>query len=81
MENRVSTTDARRTFSELLKGVQMGRRYLITSNGRAIARLIPPGTDERWREAARARLLTRLRAQRALRSTKMRWTRDDLYEK
>ena len=48
MENRVSTTDARRTFSELLKGVQMGRRYLITSNGRAIARLIPPGTDERW---------------------------------
>jgi antitoxin (DNA-binding transcriptional repressor) of toxin-antitoxin stability system len=58
----------------------MGRRYLITSDGRAIAKLIPAETDDRCREAARRQLLTRLKGQPASKSTKTRWRRDELYE-
>jgi len=81
MERRVSAADASRRFSELLRGVRMGRRYLITSDSKAIAKLIPAETDDRWREAARAKLMVRLKAQRPSKGTKMRWTRDELYEK
>ena len=80
MEKRVSAADASRRFSELLRGVRMGRRYLITSDSKAIAKLIPAETDDRCREAARTELLTRLKGQPASKSTKTRWRRDELYE-
>jgi len=81
MENRVSITDARRRFSALLRGVRMGRRYLITSGGRAIARLIPAETDERSREATRAELLARLKGQPVVKSAKIGLTRQELHDK
>jgi len=59
----------------------MGRRYLITSNGRAIARLIPVETDQRYREAARAELLARLTGQPVVKSAKIRWTREEIHDK
>jgi len=81
MEKRVSAANASRRFSELLRGVRMGRGYLIISGSKAIAKLIPvETTHDRWREAARTELLARLKAQPASKSTKTRWRRDDLYE-
>ena len=41
MEKRVSAANASRRFSELLRGVRMGRGYLITSGSKVIAKLIP----------------------------------------
>jgi antitoxin (DNA-binding transcriptional repressor) of toxin-antitoxin stability system len=58
----------------------MGRGYLITSGSKVIAKLSPVETHDRWREAARTELLTRLKGQPASKSTKTRWRRDELYE-
>jgi prevent-host-death family protein len=89
MEKRVSAADARRGFSELLRGVRMGRSYVITSHGRVVAKLIPADTDVRHATAARAALLARLRSQPEAkgarrggdgRTARRRWTRDGLYD-
>lgn len=82
MEKIVSAADANRRFSDLLRGVRMGRTYVVTSHGRPIAKLIPAERDERHAEAARAALLARLKSQPAAKDDKARkrWTRDELYE-
>jgi len=79
MEKRVSAADASRRFSELLREVQNGQSYVITSHGRAAARFVPLETDDR--SVARAALLARLKGQAAAKAAKgrTRWTRDELY--
>lgn len=39
---KVSATEANRSFSTLLREVEKGRSYLITSHGRPIALITPP---------------------------------------
>jgi antitoxin (DNA-binding transcriptional repressor) of toxin-antitoxin stability system len=60
-----------------------GRSYTITSEGRPVARITAiEHTDEQLsgdREAAKQRLLARLRSQPAINAGK--WTRDELYER
>jgi prevent-host-death family protein len=74
----VSAADANREFSKLLRRVREGQSYVITSHGRAVAKIVPISGDEKVRAAARATLFTRLRRQRGVNIG--RWTRDELYD-
>ena len=78
MKKTVSAADANRRFSELLRTVKQGRSVVVTSHGRPVARIVPICEDDRTAATARAALLSRLRAQRAV--DVGRWTRDELYE-
>ena len=82
MEKTVSAADANRKFSELLRGVRKGRSYVVTSNGKPVAKLVPADSDNSHAQAAHAALLRRLRAQKLPKGAnpRHRWTRDELYE-
>ncbi len=78
MEEAVSAADANRKFSLLLRGVREGHSYVVTSHGKAVARLIPVGKHEGVAASAREALLSRLETQPVLHAG--RWTREELYE-
>ena len=78
MQEAVSAADANRKFSLLLRGVREGRSYIVTSHGKAVARLIPVGKYEGVAASAREALLSRLEKQPVLQVE--RWSRDELYE-
>lgn len=78
MEETISAADANRKFSRLLREVREGRRYVVTSHGKPIARLIPAGKHDAMASGARAALLSRLKKQSVVHAG--RWTRDELYE-
>jgi prevent-host-death family protein len=78
MEKPVSAADANRKFSKLLQGVREGESYVVTSHGKAVARIVPAGKDGGATPAARAALLKRLRTEPVVKIG--RWTRDELYE-
>ena len=78
MEKPVSAADANRRFSKLLRGVREGRSYVVTSHGKAVARIVPTEKDGGIARGARAALLKRLRSERVVRIG--RWSRDELYE-
>jgi prevent-host-death family protein len=78
MEKAIPATEANRNFSKLLREVEEGRSYVVTSHGRPVARLIPI-TEER-NSKAKAALLAYLEA-RPVRSRPIgRWKRDELYD-
>lgn len=77
MEKTVSAADANRKFSEILREVKQGQSYVVTSHGRAVARIAPVrGTQEQT--AARTSLVRRLRSEEVVRVG--RWKRDELYD-
>jgi prevent-host-death family protein len=78
MEEAVSSAEANRRFSALLRGVRAGRSYVVTSHGKPVARLVPAGRDEAIASGARGALLDRLRCQEIVHAG--RWTREELYE-
>ena len=78
MEKAVSAADANRNFSKLLRHVREGKTFVVTSHGRAVAKIVPAVTDTRVARGARTALLKRLRAEPAVKIG--RWTRDQLYE-
>jgi prevent-host-death family protein len=78
LERTVSAADANRKFSKLLRAVREGQSYVVTSHGKAVARLVPAENHGGARKAAKAALMKRLRSQRAIDIG--RWTRDELYE-
>jgi prevent-host-death family protein len=76
----VSAAEANRRFSALLRRVAQGERIVVTSRGKPVATLAPPALQrDKVREAARARLLARLKAQPAS-NVPRSWTRDELYD-
>jgi prevent-host-death family protein len=77
-EEVITATEANRSFSRVLRGVQEGRRYVVTSQGRAVARIVPAGDDEDARARARRELLARLKRQPVIDIGP--WTREELYE-
>ena len=77
MEKAISASEANRKFSEVLRGVRDGCSYVVTSHGRPVAR-IEPVRKEADANRARAALLKRLRAQKAIDIGP--WTRDELYD-
>jgi len=78
MEKVVSAADANRKFSKLLRGVREGGSYVVTSHGKAVAKITPaePGGNVSW--AARAALVKRLRSEAVVNIG--RWKRSELYE-
>jgi len=82
MDKRVSAANANRKFSELLRGVRKGKTYIVTSHGRAVAKLSPSESSDRGIAEAHAILLARLKSQSAAKGAKARrrWTRVELYE-
>lgn len=78
MEEVVSSADANRRFSALLRGVREGRAYVVTSHGQPVARIVPANQGKRAESGAREALLARLRRQSTV--DVERWTRDELYE-
>ena len=78
MEETIAAADANRQFSRILRQVRAGHRYLVTSHGRPIARILPADADNHVTSGARAALLSRLERQPVVHAG--RWTRDDLYE-
>ena len=78
MEDTIAAADANRQFSLILRHVREGRRYVVTSHGRPVARIVPAGTDDRMASGARAALLSRLERQPVTNAG--RWTRDALYD-
>ena len=77
MEKAITAAEANRKFSEVLRGVKAGRSYIVTSHGHPVAR-IAPVSKQADAERARAALLKRLRAQKAIDIGP--WTRDELYD-
>jgi prevent-host-death family protein len=75
----VSAADANRYFSRILSDVKRGESCVITSHGRAVARLVPIEPEDRTRAAGKASLLARLSEQQSD-GVSVRWTRDELYE-
>jgi prevent-host-death family protein len=78
MEKPVSAADANRKFSKLLQAVREGQTYVVTSHGRAVARIVPAEKDGGITRGTRAALLKRLRSEPVV--TIGRWSRDELYE-
>ena len=78
MEKAVSAAGANRKFSELLREVRDGHSYVVTSHGKAVARIAPlPKNDAVTREA-RAALVKRLRSEPVVKAGP--WNRAELYE-
>lgn len=78
MEEAVSAADANRRFSKLLRNVRKGKSVVVTSHGKAVARIVPITDSDQTTQAARAALLSRLRAQPVIDVGK--WSREELYE-
>jgi prevent-host-death family protein len=78
MEKPVSAASANRKFSKLLRAIREGQSYIVTSHGKAVARLVPAEKRDSEMRGARAALLRRLRAEPVVKIG--RWTRDELYE-
>jgi prevent-host-death family protein len=79
MQKVVSAADANRKFSEVLREVRKGHSYVVTSHGREVARIVPVEQGSPAATRAKAALLRRLRAQKAINIG--RWTREELYER
>ncbi len=78
MEKPVSAANANRKFSKLLRAVREGQSYVVTSHGKAVAKIVPAEKEEGVTRGARAALLKRLRSEAVVAVS--RWSRDELYE-
>lgn len=78
MEKAVTAADANRNFSKLLRAVQDGKSFVVTSHGKPVAKLVPVEQDLAAAKRAKAAFLKRLMAQPARDIGP--WTRDELYE-
>ena len=79
MERLITATEANQRFSELLRDVQSGETFVVTSRGRAVARMIPIDDDAKQeRDRKFAALMERLDALPF--QVIGPWTREDLYD-
>jgi prevent-host-death family protein len=78
MERAVSAADANRKFSKLLRTVREGHSYIVTSHGKAVAKIVPVQKNGGVTRGARAALVKRLRSEPVVKVG--RWSRDELYE-
>jgi prevent-host-death family protein len=78
MEKRVTSADARRRFAKLLRNVGEGDSFVVTSHGKAVARIVPVEKNGSAAPGARSALLKRLRLERVVNIG--RWRREELYE-
>lgn len=80
MKKTVSASDANRQFSRVLRDVEKGETYTITSHGEPVAQIVPiaAAKDSAIRHKAWRSLLTQLRNRPAMNAGT--WTRDELYQ-
>ena len=80
-QRKISATEANRRFSEVLRQVDHGDTYIVTSHGREVAKIshASEADVEIKRRAAREAHLARLRARPALNIPRT-WKREDLYD-
>ena len=78
MEKPVTAADANRKFSKLLRAVREGQSYVVTSHGKAVAKIVPAGKNGGVARGARASLVKRLRSEPVV--SIGRRTREELYE-
>lgn len=81
LNESISAADANRHFSQILRGVrEEGATYIVTSHGKAVAKIVPIADEDNCavRERAKVLLLERLRKQPAMNLP--RFTRDELYD-
>ena len=74
----ISSADANRHFSAVLRDVSAGEEVVVVSRGKPVAKIIGVQAGDQTRLSAKAALLKRLRAQSA--SGARNWTRNELYE-
>ncbi len=74
----ISSADANRHFSAVLRDVSAGDEVVVVSRGKPVARIIGVQAGDHARLSAKAALLKRLRAQPA--SGVRDWTRNDLHK-
>jgi prevent-host-death family protein len=78
LEHSISSADANRNFSSVLRAVRDGESYVVTSYGKPVARIVPAGRHEAVATTARDLLLQRLTGQPV--TDIGRWSRDELYD-
>jgi prevent-host-death family protein len=77
---QVSSTNAKREFSKILRRVRDGERFTVTFRGEPVAVISPIGADvSNGQDEVKTLLVTRLRAQQPA-GAYVRWTRDDVYD-
>jgi prevent-host-death family protein len=74
----IAAAEANRRFSEVLRHVREGHSYVVTSHGRAVARIVPVRPGDAVTARGRAALLRRLEKTPVV--DVGRWTREELYE-
>lgn len=80
MDQPITAAEANRAFEELLREVREQRRsFLVTAEGKPVARIVPVEDEDAARQAAWEELVARLKAQPAVNAGP--WTREELYER
>lgn len=74
----ISSADANRHFSAVLRDVSAGEEVVVVSRGKPVAKIIGVQAGDQTRLSAKAALLKRLRTQPA--TGARNWKRGDLYE-
>jgi prevent-host-death family protein len=78
MEKSIAAADANRQFSRLLREVQAGDSFVVTTRGRPVARIVPVDKQAAARLAAHAELMRHLATRTAQNIPP--WTRQELYD-
>lgn len=78
MGRTISSAEANRKFSTVMRGVRAGHSYVVTSHGLPVARILPFRASDDVAAAARDALLARLAAAPVV--DVGGWTRNELYE-
>jgi prevent-host-death family protein len=78
MDEPVSAADANRRFSLILRRVREGNSYVVTSHGKAVARILAADAHDETTSSARSALLSRLSKQPVVDAGS--WSRNELYE-
>jgi prevent-host-death family protein len=74
----LSSADANRNFSAVLREVSQGEEILVISRGKPVAKITKVDVKENTRAAAKNALLQRLQSQAI--SGSRNWNRAELYE-
>lgn len=77
MERAITASDANQRFSEMLRAVQSGDSFVVTSRGRPVAKVTP--VDDLSEQARKGEALLEYMKSRPRRRLEG-WRREDLYE-
>ena len=78
MERAISATEANQRFSEMLRDVQSGDSFVVTSRGKPVARMVPIEDALAGQSERIGNLLEYLKT--LPRRTVKPWTREELYD-